>query len=92
MRLQDGDAALHRSDAAQASRGHAALEVRIEKARHVLECQRLCWSHDGRRGSRPALTSPMNRRSQSRASSIDMMGLCLPASMRGIAKSFTPIR
>jgi hypothetical protein len=29
----------------------------------------------GRCGSRPALTSPMNRRSQSRASSIDWIGL-----------------
>src|SRR5712692_1570523 len=46
----------------------------------------------GRRGSRPALTSPMKSRSQSLASSIDSIGRCLPGSMRGIAKSFTATR
>ena len=34
----------------------------------------------------------MKSRSQSRASSIDSMGRCLPASMRGIAKSFAAMR
>jgi hypothetical protein len=45
-----------------------------------------------RRGSRPALISPMKTRSQSRASSSDWIGRCLPTSIRGIANSLTGTR
>ena len=91
--FEHANAAPNRRDAAEACRFDAALHVGGEERRPVAQPLPACIARaDGRRGSRPALISPMNSRSQSRASSIDWISRCLPGSIRGMANSLAGMR